>query len=51
MNNRKRNMLKAIKLYYGPIDFGRGKWYIKKKDITRKIVFEVHNCFMEAIKE
>ena len=50
MNNRKRNMLKAMKLCYAPIDFGRGKWYIKKKDVTRKIVFEVHDCFIEVIK-
>ena len=50
MNNRKRNILKAMKLYYDPIDFGRGKWYIKKNDVTRKIVFEVYDCFMEKVK-
>ena len=50
MNNRKRNLLKAMKLCYAPVDFGRGKWYIKKNDITRKIVFEVHNYFMEEVK-
>ena len=50
MNNRKRNILKAMKLYYAPIDFGRGKWYIKKKDVARKIVFEIHDRFMEEIK-
>ena len=51
MNNRKRNILKAVKLYYAPIDFGRGKWYIKKKDVARKIVFEVYGCFMEEVKQ
>lgn len=50
MNNRKRNMLKAMKLCYGPVDFGRGKLHIKKNDVTRKIVFEVQGCFMEEVK-
>lgn len=50
MNNRKRNMLKAMKLCYAPVDFGRGKMYIKKNDVARKIVFEVYGCFMEVIK-
>ena len=39
MNNRKRNMLKAVKLYNDLINLGRGEWYIKKNDSTRKIVF------------
>ena len=50
MNNRKRNLFKAMKLYYISVDFGRGKWYIKKKDVTRKIVFEVYGCFLEEVK-
>ena len=50
MNNRKRNILKAMRLCYTPVDFGRGKWYIKKKDVTRKIVFEVYGCFLEEVK-
>lgn len=47
MNNRKRNILKIMKLYYILVDFGRGRWYIKKKDVARKLVFEVQDYFMQ----
>lgn len=50
MNNRKRNLFKAMKLYYISVDFGRGKWYIKKNGLTQKIVFKVYDCFMEQVK-
>lgn len=49
MNNRKRNILKVVKLCYTPVDFGRGKLHIKKNDVTRKIVFEVQGCFMGRV--
>lgn len=39
MNNRERNIHKAMKLYNDLINLGRGEWYIKKNGSARKIVF------------
>lgn len=42
MNNRRRNLYKAMKMYYDTISMGNGKLYIPKipKKPTIKVVWE-----------